>query len=53
MEKLGVDVDPEAVKIAASKDVARCPGCGRALRTGVNVPTCPACGTLHFEPKDP
>jgi predicted RNA-binding Zn-ribbon protein involved in translation (DUF1610 family) len=51
MEKLGVDVDPDATKTASEKAHPACPSCDRPLLKNVNVPTCPACGTKPFEPK--
>jgi uncharacterized paraquat-inducible protein A len=51
MEKLGVDIEPEAAKTAAEKAQPVCPTCDAALLRGVNVPTCPRCGTAPFESK--
>lgn len=53
MEKLGVDVVPEAAKTASAKVQPTCPQCDLALLNNVNVPTCPRCGTKPFEPQDP
>ena len=51
MEKFGVDVETEATKTAATKVEPVCPSCARPLLPNANVPTCPQCGTLPFEPK--
>jgi ribosomal protein S27E len=51
MEKLGVDVDPEAIKTASEKAQPTCPSCDRVLLNNVNVPTCLHCGTKPFEPR--
>lgn len=49
MEKLGVVEDESLTKEASGEKRAKCPQCGAALVSEVNVAKCPNCGTKPFE----
>jgi predicted RNA-binding Zn-ribbon protein involved in translation (DUF1610 family) len=54
MEKYGVQLDPEGVKVSEDLTVTpKCGACGSPLEPTANVPKCPRCGTKPFESAGP